>query len=288
MDKLCYRLLDVFTRDRLCGNPVAVFTRAGDLHAAVMQRIARELNLSETVFVVEPAAGADFSIRIFTPVNELPFAGHPTLGAAILHGALGDSGNTALRKSLVIGTGMGLIDIVDIRTEGRFLGSATMCQPIPTWQGFDSSARLLKALRLEASTEPVDIYHNGPRHVFVGIPSVEVLSGLRPDFSTLAELDDVAVNCYAPAGAGWRMRMFSPAYGVMEDAATGSAAAPLALHLARYGRSPFGEKIEIVQGVELGRPSTMMAKVEGDHMRVVSAQVSGSAVLAGGGYLLAQ
>lgn len=286
-ETLSYQLLDVFTRERWCGNPVAVFTDAERLDAVTMQRIARELNLSETVFVCSPVPHADLSIRIFTPVNELPFAGHPTLGAAVLYGAIRHPDRYGDRGSLTIDTRMGPVPIVNIGSDGGDCGSATMCQPIPTWERFGEADRLLAALALTESTEPVDIYRNGPRHVFVGLETVAVLSGLRPDFSVLAEFDDVAINCYAPDRDRWRMRMFSPAYGVMEDAATGSAAAPLALHLARYGRADFGTAVEIRQGVEMGRPSTMIATVAGDAAQVTEARVSGSAVLVGHGCLTA-
>jgi trans-2,3-dihydro-3-hydroxyanthranilate isomerase len=115
--------------------------------------------------------------------------------------------------------------------------------------------------------------------VYVGLPDVPALSAVRPDQLALADHLDVATNCFAGSGTHWRMRMFSPAYGVAEDAATGSAAGPLAAHLARHGLVEFGEWIEILQGVEMGRPSTMRAKVEGSAEGIESVEVAGCAVV---------
>ncbi|MDP5993796.1 phenazine biosynthesis protein PhzF, partial [Pseudomonas aeruginosa] len=105
-------------------------------------------------------------------------------------------------------------------------------------------AELLAALGLKGSTFPIEVYRNGPRHVFVGLESVAALSALHPDHRALCDFPDLAVNCFAGAGRHWRSRMFSPAYGVVEDAATGSAAGPLAIHLARHRQIPYGQQIE--------------------------------------------
>ncbi|ENU4135564.1 phenazine biosynthesis protein PhzF, partial [Pseudomonas aeruginosa] len=102
------------------------------------------------------------------------------------------------------------------------------------------------------------------------------LSALHPDHRALCDFPDLAVNCFAGAGRHWRSRMFSPAYGVVEDAATGSAAGPLAIHLARHRQIPYGQQIEILQGVEIGRPSRMYARAEGAGERVSAVEVSGN------------
>jgi trans-2,3-dihydro-3-hydroxyanthranilate isomerase len=265
-----YVIADVFTDEALKGNPVAVFLDATGLHADHMQRIAREMNLSETVFVLPPEGSGDVRVRIFTPVNELPFAGHPTLGCAIV---LADG-----RDTLTMETGMGAVPFAYDRSRAASL-SASMRQPVPTWEPYDQTAELLKALGLADSTLPVEAYRNGPRHVYVGLPDVATLSALRPDQLALAEHLDMAANCFAGADNSWRMRMFSPAYGVAEDAATGSAAGPLAVHLARHGLVPFGSRIEIWQGVEMGRPSRMLATATGAGQHVESVEVAGSAVV---------
>lgn len=273
-----YVVADVFTDMPLQGNPVAVFLAAGDIPAERMQRIARELNLSETTFVLPPQDGGDVRVRIFTPVNELPFAGHPTLGTAIV---LAERGG---QDRIVLETAMGTVPFEVRRANGR-VASATMRQPVPTWEPYQQTPQLLAALGVASSTLPVEVYRNGPRHVFVGLPGVPELSALRPDQRALAEHLDVATNCFAGAGTAWRMRMFSPAYGVAEDAATGSAAGPLAIHLARHGAAPYGEQIEIMQGVEMGRPSRMLATAHGSADRVDEVQVAGSAVVVAHGTL---
>ncbi|OLF10625.1 2,3-dihydro-3-hydroxyanthranilate isomerase [Actinophytocola xinjiangensis] len=264
-----YVVADVFAEEPLSGNPVAVFLAAAGLSADRMQRLAREMNLSETVFVLPPERDGDVRVRIFTPVNELSFAGHPTLGTAIV--LAGD------RDRLLMETGMGTVPFTYDRS--RAVLSATMRQPVPTWEPYAQSAHLVAALGITDSTLPVEVYRNGPRHVYVGLPDVRALSALRPDQRALADHLDVAANCFAPAGESWRLRMFSPAYGVAEDAATGSAAGPLAVHLARHGRIAYGDRIEIWQGVEMGRPSRMLATATGAGDRVDRVEVSGSAVV---------
>jgi trans-2,3-dihydro-3-hydroxyanthranilate isomerase len=281
-----YVVADVFTETPLEGNPVAVFLAADGITDQQMQRIAREMNLSETTFVLPARHDGDVRVRIFTPVNELPFAGHPTLGTAIVLG--GADG----RDRLLMETAMGTIPFELDRAGGR-VGSASMVQPTPTWEPYDRADELLAALDLKTSTLPVEIYRNGPRHVFVGLPDVPALSAVRPDLLALATHPDVAVNCFAGEGTRWRMRMFSPAYGVAEDAATGSAAGPLAVHVARHGLGPFDRWIQIMQGVEMGRPSTMRAFAEadgagghGDLGGVGRVEVAGSAVVVARGTLL--
>jgi trans-2,3-dihydro-3-hydroxyanthranilate isomerase len=272
-----YTVVDAFARRPLEGNPVAVFHAADGLSAARMQRIARELNLSETTFVLAPEAGGDFRVRIFTPVNELPFAGHPTLGTAI---ALGESLD---RDRLRLETAMGMIPC-ELADDGG-VTKVEMRQPLPTWQRFDEREALLAALGVPASVAPVDIYRNGPRHVFVGLESVAALSALEPDQRALSRFEDMAVNCFAGAGSRWRARMFSPAYGVVEDAATGSAAGPLAVHLARYGLAPWGQDHEIEQGVEMGRRSVMYARAVGSGEDVHEIFVGGHGVVVARGEL---
>ncbi|MGW2293179.1 PhzF family phenazine biosynthesis protein [Streptomyces violaceorubidus] len=278
-----YVVADVFTDVPLEGNPTAVFPDASGLCAGRMQQIARELHLSETVFVLPPELDGDIRVRIFTPVNELPFAGHPTLGTAVVLGASHEA------KELRMETAKGTVSFELERDHyGRTVG-AEMWQPLPVWEPYDRAAELLTALDLvdTGSTLPVEVYDNGPRHVFVGLDGVPALSSLEPDQRLLARLPDMAANCFAGSGTHWRLRMFSPAYGVVEDAATGSAAGALAVHLARHGLVPFGEWIEIRQGVEMGRASTMRARATGTPERIESVQVAGAAVVVARGTLFA-
>ncbi|MFI5687583.1 PhzF family phenazine biosynthesis protein [Streptomyces sp. NPDC051636] len=269
-----YVVVDAFAREPLTGNPVAVFFGADDLTAEQMQRIAREMNLSETTFVLRPQQdGNDARVRIFTPVNELPFAGHPLLGTAIALGGRTDA------DQLRIETAMGVIPFALGRDAHGKAVSTSMRQPVPVWEPFDRTDELLEALGIDASTLPVEIYRNGPRHVLVGLESVEALSKVDPDHRALARFPDMATNCYAGQGSSWRNRMFSPAYGVVEDAATGSAAGPIAIHLARHGLIEYGQRIEITQGVEIGRPSPMGALAHGEGDHVTSVEVAGPGVV---------
>lgn len=266
-----YVVVDAFARKPLAGNPVAVFFDSADIPAERMQRIAREMNLSEVAFVLPAERDGDARIRIFTPVNELPFAGHPMLGVAV---ALGRAGRA---DRLMLETAMGTIPF-----ELTDDGDATlvhMRQPLPTWEPYEHAPGLLAALGVERSSAPVEVYRNGPRHVFVGLPSVAALSALTPDHKALAAFPDMAVNCFAGSGSSWRTRMFSPAYGVVEDAATGSAAGPLAVHLARHSLAGYGQDIEILQGVEINRPSLMLARAEWAGDTVAAVFVSGHGVV---------
>ena len=124
------------------------------------------------------------------------------------------------------------------------------------------------------------MYDNGLRHVYVTLASEDDVASLKPDVSQLAELSDVlGVNTIAGSGSRWKTRMFAPSGGVPEDPATGSAAGPLALHVARHGRIAFGDEIEISQGAEIGRPSTLYARVEGSADNLERVEVGGSAVI---------
>jgi trans-2,3-dihydro-3-hydroxyanthranilate isomerase len=273
-----YVIADVFTDTPLEGNPVAVFTDAGDLSSELMQRIAREMNLSETVFVLPGDGDADARIRIFTPSTELPFAGHPTLGTALILGEPTD------KDMITLATGAGLVAVRFERADGR-ITAGRMRQPIPTWEPYEHADRLLEALGVSASQLPVEAYRNGPRHVFLVLTSEQTVAALEPDMTALGKLPDIGVSCVAGSGTRWKSRMFAPAYGVAEDPATGSAAGPLALHLARHGRIAFGQEIEIHQGAEIGRPSTLYARVEGTGDQVDTVEVVGSAVVVANGEL---
>jgi trans-2,3-dihydro-3-hydroxyanthranilate isomerase len=124
------------------------------------------------------------------------------------------------------------------------------------------------------------VYDNGIRHAFVGLASVDDVTGLDPDMTALAKLTGyVGAVVFAGEGSRWRVRMFAPGDGITEDPATGSAAGPLGVHLARHGRIAWGDEIEIDQGVEMGRPSKLYARVEGEGETPTTVEVGGSAVL---------
>jgi len=279
LSRFRYVVADVFTDTPLQGNQVAVFTDAREIPEDKLQPIAREMNFSETVFVYKPEGDGHAKIRIFTPKAELPFAGHPTLGTAFILSA------SLSLEEIKLETRAGVIPVRLERQDGRIV-FGRMVQPVPTVEPYDDEERLLEILGVARSELPIEVYDNGVRHVYIGLGSEEEVAALRPDMARLAELSDaVGFNCFAGEGKRWKTRMFAPASGVAEDPATGSAAGPLALHLARHGRSAFGDEIEISQGVEVGRPSKLYARVEGSADEVERVEVGGSAVTVARGEL---
>ncbi|MEI8104431.1 MAG: PhzF family phenazine biosynthesis protein [Actinomycetes bacterium] len=272
MRRFRYSVIDVFTDTALSGNQLAVFTDARDLDPLTMQALAKEMNFAETVFVLPPRADdADVRIRIFTPASELPFAGHPTLGAAFVLGG-------PLQKIVIrIETDAGVVP-VELEREGAALIFGWMEQPIPVWETVERPDAILSALGVAGSGLPIELYHLGPGHVFVELGSPEEVAALEPDFAALLRATTAGANCFARTESGWKTRMFAPGHGVPEDAATGSAAGPLAVHLARHGRIAFGEEIEIVQGVEIGRPSKLYARADGSADAIERVMVGGCAV----------
>lgn len=276
MQTLRYVICDVFTDRALSGNPLAVFTDARALDADTMQALAREMNLSETVFVLRPEAGGHARLRIFTPTRELPFAGHPTLGAAFV------LGGPLQRSDLRLETGAGIIP-VDLQREGPRIVFGWMQQPVPKVSAFTDKSALFAALGVEGSLLPVEHYDLGPKHVFVMLESEVAVADVSPNFVALARVADAGFNVFAGSGKRYKSRAFAPRHGVPEDPATGSAAGPLALHLLRHGRIAAGDEIEITQGVEIGRPSKLYARVHGTAAAVERIDVGGSAVIVGRG-----
>jgi trans-2,3-dihydro-3-hydroxyanthranilate isomerase len=277
-----YVIADVFTDTPFQGNQVAVFTDAREMAEVRLQQIAREMNLSETVFVYEPEGEGHARIRIFTPTRELPFAGHPTLGTAfILSGPL-------QLEEIKLETGQGLVPVRLERDDSGRLVFGRMAQPLPSVEPYPETEQLFDILGVDGAQLPVEVYDNGVQHAYVCLGSEEEVGALRPDMGRLVDhAATVCVSCFAGAGSRWKTRMFAPGSGVAEDPATGSAAGPLALHLARHGRIAFGDEIEISQGVEVGRPSTLFARVEGSADDVQRVEVGGSAVTVARGELSA-
>ena len=268
-----YVVADVFTDKPLAGNQLAVFTDARGLGDDEMQSLAREMNFSESVFVLPSENDGHVRIRIFTPTNEMLFAGHPTLGSAFV------LGGPLQVEEIRLETGAGTVPVA-LEREGDRIVFGRMRQPIPTWKPYDDEARLLAALRVERSELPVEHYDNGMQHVYVALGSEEEVAALKPDLSALVEVPALlGINCFAGSGTHWKTRMFAPGGGVPEDPATGSAAGPLAVHLARHGRIGFGEEIEISQGTEIGRPSTLYARADGSAEKLDVVEVGGAAVI---------
>ena len=268
-----YVVADVFTDRPLEGNQLAVFTDAREIPEELLQPLAREINFSETVFVYPPASDGHARIRIFTPASELLFAGHPVLGTAFV------LGGPLQLPEIVLETGSGAVPVT-LEREGPRIVFGRMSQPIPTFERYDREAELLAALRVERSELPVEVYDPGIRHVLVGLRSPADVARLEPDYGALAELTGyVGTYCFAGEGPSWKARMFAPGDGIPEDPATGSAAGPLACHLARHGRIAFGDEIEIVQGAEIGRTSILHARARGDGDTIDAVEVGGSAVI---------
>lgn len=271
MPTLRYVVVDVFTDTPLLGNQLAVFTDAREVDGELMQRLARELNYSETTFVLPAEADGHARVRIFTPTVELPFAGHPVLGSAFVLAA------PLQLPTIVLETGIGPVPIV-LERDGPRITFGRMTQPLPTVTAEPAAGAIVAALGGVKPILPVERYVNGPTHVLVTVGSPGEVATLAPDLAALARATPAGVSCFAGSGRRWKTRMFAPGHGIAEDPATGSAAGPLACHLVRHGLLAPGEEIQITQGVEIGRPSTLFARAGGTPERIERVEVGGSAV----------
>jgi trans-2,3-dihydro-3-hydroxyanthranilate isomerase len=286
-----YTILDVFTQTPLAGNQLAVFTAGEAVPSRLMLTAARELHLSETVFVLPGDDEADATLRIFTPGAELPFAGHPVLGSAFVVGAAKNLATVRLR------TGAGVVPVKLTREHGEIV-YGEMEQPLPTVAPFQRTQELFAALGLTAADValPVEAYTNGPTHVMVavvdpdaGSANAEAVAALEPDMAALRAFGTLGVSCFTPVGDGRvKSRVFCPGMGVPEDPATGSAAGPLALHMVRHGRLRPGHAVTITQGAELQRPSELTARVEGTPEQPTRITVGGAAVVVARGHFRLQ
>ena len=216
-----------------------------------MQPLARELNLSETVFVFAPEAGGDARVRIFTPASSCRSRDTRCLArrSSWAPSAGRESGDARDRRGPVpVACGR--------RWAGGPSGYGSMHQPIPLG-ALSARVRAARRARRGAFGPPLEEYVNGPRHVTWSWSSEAAVAALRPDLRALGRARRRMRQLLCGRGHRWKTRMFAPALGVPEDPATGSAAGPLAVHLARHGRIEFGEEIEIRQGAEIGRPSLL-------------------------------
>jgi len=269
---------DVFTDRPLAGNQLAVFPHGDGVPEELMQPIAREINFSETVFALPPAADGDVRIRIFTPASELPFAGHPVLGSAVVLAERGAA------SAITLETGRGPVQ-VELGPAGGPSRFGRMSQPIPTVAAHRDPGPVLAAVGAGPSLLPAEVYDNGVRCAFVVLPDTDAVAAVAPDSGALARaiLADptgpVCVGVVAGAGTRWKLRVFAPAAGVVEDPATGSAAGALVCFLLRHGAVGPGEEIEISQGAEIGRPSTLLARSDGPAERIERVEVGGSTVV---------
>jgi trans-2,3-dihydro-3-hydroxyanthranilate isomerase len=265
-----YVVVDVFTDTALAGNQLAVFTDARGLAAETMQALALEVGFSETTFVLPAESGGHARIRIFNPREEMRFAGHPTLGSAFVLGGPLQLG------VIVLETGAGPVAVVLDRDDSGRIVFGRMEQPLPELRPFEDADALFAALDIVSAEVPVELYDNGATHILVALSSEEAVAALAPESAAIASFGVTGVNCFAGTGSRWTTRMFWPGG---EDAATGSAAGPIACHLCRYGLVPWGTEIEIAQGAAIGRPSTLYARAEGADSRVERVEVGGSAVV---------
>jgi trans-2,3-dihydro-3-hydroxyanthranilate isomerase len=299
--KVSFVTCDVFTDRPFTGNPLLVVPDARGLTAAQMQSVAREINYSESTFVLPPNNPAHAYLqRTFVPVKEIPYAGHPTVGTAVVMAALGKMPSAAAGAPdgavpVTIEVGFGPLRLELLKKGGR-VSRVRMEQGKPEWKapvtGDDVKGQIAAALGV-----PFDALHRdlppqavGTGNTFLMVPlaSVEAVSSALADARMLnhveRDLGVLGLFFFAFDGARLRARMFAPGAGVPEDPATGSAAGPVAVYLALHGAVPGGVadgrgRFTIDQGVEMGRPSELDATVLLDGGRPAGVRVEGSAVL---------
>ena len=281
-----FETYDVFTGTRFAGNPLAVVMDAQGLSGEEMQTITREFNLAETSFVLPPEDPANAArIRIFTPGYEMPFAGHPTVGTAI---AIARARNLSGELNFELATGLFPV-MVDVSNNGGF---AEFKNPnLPAETGAPPPIEAIEA----ALSLPVGSIDQGaaqPRRIGAGVDFVycraamDVVRSAKVNSAAWDALgldNIVGIHLYTEGGeapdATYHARMFAPGAGIVEDPATGSAAAALPGHIALRGCLPDGEHAWIIeQGFEMGRPSQIHARVVADGGAVKSVRIGGHAI----------
>jgi trans-2,3-dihydro-3-hydroxyanthranilate isomerase len=296
-----YHTLDVFTDRVFGGNPLAVFPDADGVPPELMQRIARELNLSETVFVLwnAPPEGTDCRVRIFTPASELPFAGHPTVGTAFLLAELGRIRAEGGAARVVLSEGVGPVP-VDVRMEdGRPVFAQLSAARMPEMGPPPPSPAVVAEL---LSLDEADLGGSlGTAHATSGVPFLFVsvrdrgaLGRVRMDGGAWERHLSGAwgphvyvVTDDAEGGASLRARMFAPAMGIAEDPATGGAVTALAGLLAARDAAGDGTlRWTIEQGVEMGRPSRLHVEADVQGGAVTAVRVGGGAVRVSDGEMM--
>jgi trans-2,3-dihydro-3-hydroxyanthranilate isomerase len=266
-----YRVVDVFTDRPLEGNPLAVFLDARGLDTAAMQKIARELNLSETTFVFPATrSDCDIALRIFTPSQEMKFAGHPTIGSAFV---LMDEGIVARdARNFVLEEKVGPVPIRVERDGGRPL--IWLRTPAITFGAHFDRALSARALGLETKDVldiPAQYVSAGNPTIFVALRDKHAVDRASLDLAGLkmmkGDLDEpVCVFLFSPASDGAYSRMFAQEYGIIEDPATGSATGPLAAYMMRNKlvSSKPGTRMISEQGVKMGRRSILHVLICGE------------------------
>jgi trans-2,3-dihydro-3-hydroxyanthranilate isomerase len=295
-------IADVFTEQQFGGNQLAVFLDGRGLGTETMQNLAREMNYSETTFILPPEAGCDFRLRVFTPSEELPFAGHPLVGSGYVMVAEKLKEWSSPHTSVRIETGVGEI-IVRVETEGDKAGFSQMTQPLPVvksdWGDID---RLAKALSIEASeiastNLPVQLLFNGIPALIIPVASLKAVAAIKVDINALSAISEEAgaktvlafsTETIAPTSTA-HCRVFAPVEGILEDAATGSAQGPLGFYLVHHNlvsREPTTRMVS-EQGYEMRRPSLIHIEIDLDSRvnEVTGIRVGGGVVLSGRGVI---
>ena len=289
--KYRYYICDVFTETRFGGNQLAVLPQAVGLSTQQMQEIAREFNFSETTFVFPARAGHTRHVRIFTPAREIPFAGHPNVGTAFVLASAGEFGEIKSSLTVTFEEEGGLVSVT-IQEAGGKVASCELTAPQSLSFGKTLPVELVAAAISIDSKDVVTKTH-GPQVASVGLPFImvelrdrSVLERARismSGFEALAAEDvmpDVYLYVRGTDGFDIRARMFAPLSGVPEDPATGSANCALAGLLAHYSQDPNGSfSWRIAQGVEMGRPSTLIARAEKKDGVVQTTRIGGATIL---------
>ena len=288
-----FHTCDVFTDARFGGNQLAVVHEATGLSDTQMQAIAREFNYSETVFVLPPSNPRHQArVRIFTPMREVPFAGHPTVGTAFVLATTSPDLETADRVVLEENVGPVTVQVqrdVTGVTSCRFT-APRLPQPGPPAPPRDALAAML-GLAASQVLDSAEFWSCGMSFLVIPLSSIEALQRCRLDLTVwagiLAGFESKHVYPVAHAGAAWRVRMFAPDAGVPEDPATGSAAAAFAGWLASYApQAARCSEYTLLQGEEIGRPSRIELRIDTDGDRVVEVRVGGASVMVSQGTLL--
>ncbi len=277
--------VDVFTRDPFGGNPLAVFPDAAGLSDSSMLQIAREMNLSETTFVF-PAewSGVDFEVRIFTPGKEIPFGGHPIIGTANVLQLAGKRGRDP--HLMRLGTKIGPIEVT---AENEYL---YMKQLLPSFKDCDVDAKMVaRAFSLSSeeidSRWPIQIVSTGLPAILVPLKNCEALARIKPSLPDLEKIltDTDLIYLFALENpdieATVYSRAFAPFIGIPEDPATGSVAGALGSYLVKHRviSDEYAENILIRQGIEMGRPSSLLVRIGAYEGNIGSVQVGGTARL---------
>ncbi|WP_299920966.1 PhzF family phenazine biosynthesis protein [uncultured Pelagimonas sp.] len=296
---LAFATCDVFTTERFAGNPLAIVLGADDVSDQAMQTIAREFNLSETIFVQTPDDPAHTAkVRIFFPTAEIPFAGHPTIGCAI-HLATKAQPSGDFDTDITLEEQAGLVPVRVWRKNGvtRAEFQAPVV-PFKAEQGTTPETEVLaRALGISATDigfgeNSPGIFEGGPRFMYVPVKDLTALAQARPMEPAWSQAIEIgAVDnayLYTPSQTGFQARMFSPTAGIPEDPATGSASAILAAQLLAAGHLKEGEtQLTLTQGLEMGRPSQIGFRARVKNGALDAVYISGSAVPVSTGHIQA-